>query len=483
MPFKPAVGFILACIFLDALGIGLIVPVLPRLIGTLSETRDAQTWWYGLIMLSYGVMQFVSSPLLGALSDRIGRRPVLLGGILGLGLTFAVPAFSGSLVLILVSRVVGGMMSANMTVAQAYIADVTQGVGRCSGFGKIGAAFGVGFVLGPAVGGLLGDSDPRWPFMAASAVALLNFLYGAFVLPESLTERAANPLSWRNNNPLKALFDVTRVPANRLFLLILTLTSLANALMQCTWALYTEFRYGFTPLAIGLSVFALGLSIAFMQGVVLQRLIRFVAAAGDRFGGTCHRIGRHGIRRLVPLGHRSIRRLLHLCRHERGNTGTDGGNQPPYAQNGTREIHGRRKFLKFPHGSLGTGLRDASADVFRAAYGQRAHGEPLLRVRGAPFSRTRCRSCGVPHEHRLQYQKVPGRADGDDGNTLVASRSLKSSLSPNTNHPLKTPCAVSFLPLRFFSPAAPASTPSAPAPLNRRTPPPSPTSSLPEPAC
>ena len=276
MPIKPAVGFILACIFLDALGIGLIVPVLPRLIGTLSETRDAQTWWYGLIMLSYGVMQFVSSPLLGALSDRIGRRPVLLGGILGLGLTFAVPAFSGSLVLILVSRVVGGMMSANMTVAQAYIADVTQGVGRCSGFGKIGAAFGVGFVLGPAVGGLLGDSDPRWPFMAASAVALLNFLYGAFVLPESLTERAAKPLSWRNNNPLRALFDVTRVPANRLFLLILTLTSLANALMQCTWALYTEFRYGFTPLAIGLSVFALGLSIAFMQGVVLQHLIRFV---------------------------------------------------------------------------------------------------------------------------------------------------------------------------------------------------------------
>ena len=163
MPIKPAVGFILACIFLDALGIGLIVPVLPRLIGTLSETRDAQTWWYGLIMLSYGVMQFVSSPLLGALSDRIGRRPVLLGGILGLGLTFAVPAFSGSLVLILVSRVVGGMMSANMTVAQAYIADVTQGVGRCSGFGKIGAAFGVGFVLGPAVGGLLGDSDPVGP--------------------------------------------------------------------------------------------------------------------------------------------------------------------------------------------------------------------------------------------------------------------------------------------------------------------------------
>lgn len=274
MPIKPAVGFILACIFLDALGIGLIVPVLPRLIGTLAETRDAQTWWYGLIMLSYGVMQFVSSPFLGALSDRIGRRPVLLGGILGLGLMFAVPAFSDSLLLILLSRLAGGMLSANMTVAQAYIADLTQGLGRCSGFGKIGAAFGVGFVLGPALGGLLGNSDPRWPFLAAAVISLANFLYGAFVLPESLEARAVKPISWRDNNPLKAVFDLTRVPANRFFVWLLTFTSLANALMQCTWALYTEFRYGFTPLAIGLSVFALGLSIAFMQGVVLQRLIQ-----------------------------------------------------------------------------------------------------------------------------------------------------------------------------------------------------------------
>ncbi len=274
MPPKPAVGFILACIFLDALGIGLIVPVLPRLIGTLAETRDAQAWWYGLIMLSYGVMQFASSPLLGALSDRIGRRPVLLGGILGLGVTFAVPACTSSLPLILASRVVGGMLSANMTVAQAYIADITKGLGRCSAFGKIGAAFGVGFVLGPALGGILGESDPRWPFVAAAAISLANFLYGAFVLPESLTQRAARPVTWKSSNPLKALFDLTRVPANRLFLLILTFTCLANALMQCTWALYTEFRYGFTPLAIGLSVFALGLSIAFMQGVVLQKILR-----------------------------------------------------------------------------------------------------------------------------------------------------------------------------------------------------------------
>ena len=119
MPVTPRIGFILVCIFLDALGIGLIVPVLPRLIGELAVTRDLQTTWYGAIMLSYGVMQFLSAPLLGALSDRIGRRPVLLGGILGLGLMFAVPAFSTSLWFILGSRILGGMLSANMTVAQA----------------------------------------------------------------------------------------------------------------------------------------------------------------------------------------------------------------------------------------------------------------------------------------------------------------------------------------------------------------------------
>ena len=164
MPVTPRIGFILVCIFLDALGIGLIVPVLPRLIGELAVTRDLQATWYGAIMLSYGVMQFLSAPLLGALSDRIGRRPVLLGGILGLGLMFAVPAFSTSLWFILGSRILGGMLSANMTVAQAYIADVTVGVQRFSGFGKIGAVFGIGFVLGPALGGVLGQFDVRFPF-------------------------------------------------------------------------------------------------------------------------------------------------------------------------------------------------------------------------------------------------------------------------------------------------------------------------------
>ncbi len=276
MHLQPRLGFILACIFLDALGVGLIVPVLPRLIGTLTETSDAQTLWYGALMVSYGLMQFVSSPLLGALSDRVGRRPVLLGGIFGLGLMFAVPAFSTSLWLILASRIIGGMLSANMAVAQAYIADITAPNDRAAGFGKIGAVFGIGFVIGPALGGVLGAHNPALPFMVAACVCLANFAYGLFVLPESLAKKETRPMSLKLNNPLRSIADLLDVSENRLFVFTLLLASITTGLTQCTWALYTEYRYGFTPLEIGLSVFALGLSISFVQGVLLQRaLTRF----------------------------------------------------------------------------------------------------------------------------------------------------------------------------------------------------------------
>lgn len=272
MSRNPAVGFVLACVFLDALGIGLIIPVLPGLIGALTETRDLQTNWYGAIMLSYGLMQFFFAPVLGALSDRVGRRPVLLTGILGLSVMMFVPALSSSLTLILLSRLIGGMMSSNIVVAQAYIADVTPANRRITSFGKIGAIFGIAFVLGPAVGGALGDADPRLPFFVAGAVCAVNFLYGLFILPESLTTPSREPLTLRRLNPFAAIGSLAKLPQIRPLLVVITLFTLSQSLMQCTWALYTEYRYGWTPLTIGLSIFALGLSISLTQGFILPRL-------------------------------------------------------------------------------------------------------------------------------------------------------------------------------------------------------------------
>lgn len=277
MKLPSRLWFIYACIFLDALGIGLIIPVLPRLIGLLATTRDAQMWWYGAVMLSYGVMQFLAAPVLGALSDRLGRRPVLLGGIFGLGVMFVVPAVSTSLPMLLASRILGGLLSANMSVAQAYIADITKGYERAAAFGRIGAVFGVGFLIGPALGGLLGANDPRLPFVVAGIVTLLNFLYGLFILPESLTKRSTEPLKLSRHNAFGSIANLLSHPQIRVLVLTLACLSLANSLMQYSWALYTEFRYGFSPREIGLTIFGLSLGIALMQGFCLQRLLLHVS--------------------------------------------------------------------------------------------------------------------------------------------------------------------------------------------------------------
>lgn len=272
MARTPAIGFVLACVFLDALGIGLIIPVLPRLIGTLCATPDLQASWYGAIMVSYGLMQFCSAPVIGAVSDRLGRRPVLLAGILGLALMMFVPAFSDSLWLILLSRVLGGAMSSNIVVAQAYIADVTSAEKRTAAFGRIGAIFGIAFILGPALGGVSGETDPSRPFLIAGAICAVNFLYGLFVLPESLRAPAAEPFTLRRINPFSSLRALSRERLVLPVLLIITLYTLSQSLVQCTWALYTEFRYGWTPKSIGFSIFVLGAAITLTQGWILPRL-------------------------------------------------------------------------------------------------------------------------------------------------------------------------------------------------------------------
>lgn len=285
MSRRPATVFVLAAVLLDILGIGLIIPVLPRLVGELAGSRDAQTWWYGALVISYGAMQFLCAPLLGALSDRVGRRPVLLAGIGGLAVMFLVPALTNSLWVLLASRVVGGMFAANLAVAQAYIADVTPPDKRAAAFGKLGAVFGLGFMLGPALGGVLAEGSLRLPFFVAAALAALNFLYGLLVLPESVPRERRAPFDAARANPFSSLAAITRLKGVGALVAVIALAGLAQFLLHTTWPLYTEFRYGWTPLAIGASLFLVGVVMVLVQGLALPRLLRRLGEVRLVLGG------------------------------------------------------------------------------------------------------------------------------------------------------------------------------------------------------
>lgn len=274
MPRRPATVFILAAVLLDILGIGLIIPVLPRLVGELAGSRDAQTWWYGALVIGYGAMQFLCAPLLGAISDRVGRRPVLLAGIGGLAVMFLVPALTNSLWVLLASRIVGGMFAANLAVAQAYIADVTPPDKRAAAFGKLGAVFGLGFMFGPALGGVLAEVSLRLPFFVAAALAALNFLYGLLVLPESVPHERRGRFDPARANPFSSLAAITRLRGVGALVAVIALAGLAQFLLHTTWPLYTEFRFGWTPLAIGASLFLVGVVMVLVQGLALPRLLR-----------------------------------------------------------------------------------------------------------------------------------------------------------------------------------------------------------------
>ena len=271
----PAVPFVLFNIFLDILGIGLIIPVLPKLVGTLVENAQAQAWWLGAMLIAYSFMQFALAPTLGSLSDKWGRRPILLLGVLGLGVMFFVPAFSDSLTVILLSRVLGGMFSANIAVAQAYIADVTPKEQRAAAFGKIGACFGVGFILGPAAGGLIGEYSIRLPFILAGTLAILNFFYGLFILPESLRIKNPNAVTFARCNPISSLLELGKFKQIGALLVVIALSSFVQSLLHSTWSLFTTFRFHWSPMDIGLSLVAIGTVTGIIQGKFIKSLLAF----------------------------------------------------------------------------------------------------------------------------------------------------------------------------------------------------------------
>lgn len=271
---RAALPFILITVLIDMLGIGLIIPVLPAFVGEFTASRDLQAYWYGVLAASYGLMQFFTAPFLGALSDRFGRRPVLLLSILGLGLNFFITAMASSVWMLLASRLIGGAAGASMTVANAYIADITPEDQRAKNYGILGAVFGVGFIFGPMVGGLLGAIDLRLPFFAASAMSLLNWLYGFFVLPESLPKDRRTRVALSKANPFAALYGLAKLRGVGDLVLVFACMTLAQFILQTTWVLYTTFRFDWSSRDNGIALFIVGVMSALVQGVLMGRLLK-----------------------------------------------------------------------------------------------------------------------------------------------------------------------------------------------------------------
>ncbi|MCC7152798.1 MAG: MFS transporter [Rubrivivax sp.] len=270
---RAALPFILITVLIDMISIGLIVPVLPLIVGTFTASPTEQTYWFGVVAFAFGAANFIASPVLGALSDRFGRRPVLLIGFSGLALSFIVTGLATALWMLIAVRCVSGLMQANVAVANAYVADITPPQERARRFGLIGAMFGLGFTLGPVIGGLLGAIDLRLPFFVAGAMAIVNWLYGFFVLPESLPLDKRRPVEWGRANPVAAFRKLRELHGVGPLVAVIALASLAQFTLHNSWVLYTTFKFGWGPAQNGWSLFVVGLMSALVQGVLLKHLL------------------------------------------------------------------------------------------------------------------------------------------------------------------------------------------------------------------
>jgi len=266
--------FIMLTALVDMVAIGLIIPVLPALVGSFTGSQADQAFWYGVVTFTFGVANFFASPILGALSDRHGRRPVLLIGFCGLALSFFATALSTAVWMLIAVRLVSGAMQANLAIANAYVADITPPEQRAKRFGMLGAMFGVGFILGPVMGGLLGAIDLRLPFFVAGSLALINLLYGYFVLPESLPAERRHAFHWRAANPVASLRGLAQLKGAGRLVAVVACSGLAQFLLYTTWVLYTTFKFGWGPLENGWSLAAVGIVSAIAQGLLLGRLLK-----------------------------------------------------------------------------------------------------------------------------------------------------------------------------------------------------------------
>jgi DHA1 family tetracycline resistance protein-like MFS transporter len=268
---KAAMGFIFITLLIDVTGLGLIIPVFPQLIGQLTHGNISEaSQWSGWLTFAYAIMQFVCAPVIGNLSDKYGRRPVLLLSLLGFGIDYIFLSIAPTIWWLFLGRIIAGVFGASFTTATAYIADISTDENRAQNFGMIGAAFGLGFIIGPGIGGLLGELGPRVPFIAAAGLTLLNVIYGYFVLPESLTKEHRRPFDWKRANPLGSLLQLRKYKGVGGLIISLIFVYISAHAVQSTWTFFNIEKFNWSNALIGFSLTVVGLLVALVQGLLIR---------------------------------------------------------------------------------------------------------------------------------------------------------------------------------------------------------------------
>jgi len=271
---EAALGFIFITLLIDIIGFGIIIPILPQLIQNLTHGTVSEASRYGgLLIFAYSLMQFVCSPIIGNLSDQFGRRPVLLCSLFGFGIDYLFLAFAPSIGWLFVGRMIAGITGASITTGSAYISDISTPEKKAQNFGMIGAAFGLGFIIGPVLGGQLAHFGIRWPFIGAACLSLINWLYGFFILPESLAKENRRRFEWKRANPVGSLKLLNKYPVISGLVISITLIYVASHSVQTTWSYYTIEKFGWSPTMIGYSLGVVGVCVAIVQGLLIRRII------------------------------------------------------------------------------------------------------------------------------------------------------------------------------------------------------------------
>ena len=268
---SPAMVFIFITMLIDIIGLGIIIPVIPKLISQLINGDISEAAKYGgWLLFAYAITQFVFSPLIGNLSDKFGRRPIILISLFGFSLDYLLLAFAPTITWLFIGRIISGITGASITTAAAYIADVSTPENRAKNFGLIGAAFGMGFIIGPVIGGFLGQYGARVPFYAAAILCMINFLYGFFILPESLSKENRRDFNWKRANPVGAILNLKKYPKLIGLIVAVFILYVASHAVQSNWSYFTIYKFGWNEKMVGISLGVVGLLVGLVQGGLIR---------------------------------------------------------------------------------------------------------------------------------------------------------------------------------------------------------------------